>query len=259
MGTILIVESNTPELLAIGKSAAVSFLHTFQALAPEVEVRVVCPYAASLRGDVLEGVDGVVFSGSAVMWSTDDRQAAPLRAGMERVFEAGLPVWGSCNGMQLAASVLGGRVGASPNGFELGTARDVQVTAEGVAHPMMAGRAAGFAVPCIHRDEVQSVPEGAVLMAGNAHSPVQAMVYEQGSVDFWGTQYHPEMSLQEVSVAVRGKGIFEEANRMADRLEIADHDKEAAAAFGTSPEALAIPVRARELANWIAHVRERRG
>lgn len=257
MTTILIVESNSPELLAIGKSAAVSFLKTFQALAPEAELRVACPYAAPLRADSLDGVHGVVFSGSGVMWSTDDPEAAPLRAEMERVFAAGLPVWGSCNGMQLAASVLGGRVGASPKGFELGTARDLQVTAEGMAHPMMAGRAAGFAVPCIHRDEVQALPEGAVLMAGNAHSPVQAMVYEKGGVDFWGTQYHPEMSLQEVSVAVRGKGLFEQADRMADRLEIADHDAEAAAEFGTSPEALAVPVRGREIVNWIAHVRGR--
>ncbi|MDV4146309.1 type 1 glutamine amidotransferase [Shimia sp. FJ5] len=258
MTTILIVESNSPDLLAIGKSAASSFLRTFQALVPEAELRVACPYAAALREDALDGIDGVVFSGSGVMWSTDGPEAAPLRAEMERVFAAGLPVWGSCNGMQLAASVLGGRVGASPNGFELGTARDVQVTEEGAAHPMMAGRAAGFAVPCIHRDEVQSVPEGAVLMAGNGHSPVQAMVYESGGVDFWGTQYHPEMSLQEIAAAVRGKGLFEAADRMADRLEIADQDADAAAEFGTSPEALAVPVRGRELVNWIAHLHGRR-
>ncbi|MEQ9694483.1 type 1 glutamine amidotransferase [Shimia sp. SDUM112013] len=255
MTTILIIESNTPDLLAIGKSAAASFVRTFQGIAPEVTLKIACPYAAPLNDDVFDGVDGVVFSGSGVMWSTADAQAAPLRAEMERAFERGRPVWGSCNGMQLAAVVLGGGVGESPNGFEIGAARDTRLSPDGAAHPMMAGRKDGFAVPCIHRDEVQALPEGAVLIAGNAHSPVQAMAYEVGGVDFWGTQYHPEMSMADVAASTGGRSLFDGARDLTDDLARADKDPNAAFRLGTSVEALALQERARELVNWLAHVR----
>ena len=58
---------------------------------------------------------------------------------------------------------------------------------------MLAGRPIEYAAPCIHRDEVAQLPKDAVLLAGNAHSPVQAFVVETDTVTFWGTQYHPEL------------------------------------------------------------------
>ena len=80
---------------------------------------VVNPYEGILNADDFAGVDGVVFTGSGVSWSTDAPEAACQRAAMELAFDAGLPSWGSCNGMQLAAVVLGGQVAASPNGLGL--------------------------------------------------------------------------------------------------------------------------------------------
>ena len=104
---------------------------------------------------------------------------------MRKVFEAGLPTLGSCNGMQLAASVLGGQSSASPNGREDGLARDVTLTEAGRAHPFMAGRIDGYAAPCVHRDEVSRLPDGAVVLATNNHSEVQAFAYENDGIRFW--------------------------------------------------------------------------
>ena len=188
MTTILILEGNTPDMVAGGQMASGGFVQSFAVLAPEASVKILNPYARAFSAHVLEGISGVVFTGAGVAWSTDAPEAAPLRHWMEGVLKAGLPIWGSCNGMQLAAVVLGGAVGASPNGIEVGVAREVQLTEAGASHDMLAGRSSGFAVPCIHRDEVLRLPEGAELLAGNAHSPVQAFAYEQGGVRVWATQ-----------------------------------------------------------------------
>ena len=202
---IAILESDTPDLVAAarrwrGASNADRFDQAFQAARPGTICTVFQPYA----GDAVDfaGADGIVFTGSAVEWSVDDAQGAPITRAMEAAFANGRPIWGSCNGLQLAAHLLGGVSGPSASGFEAGLARDVELTAEGAAHPMMTGRRQRFSVPCIHRDEVQTPPDGAVVLAGNAHSPVQAMAYEVQGITFWGAQYHPEYTAASMGAAL---------------------------------------------------------
>ncbi len=255
MTTLLIVEGNPKSIIARGSPEyAIHNMDAFHGIDPSVTFLRAAPYDEDLSDDTLDQADGVIFTGSSVDWDTSAPEAAPQRAAMERVFARGLPVWGSCNGMQLAASVLGGSVGASPNGVEIGLARDVQLTEAGQAHPMMAGRKSGFAVPCIHRDEVQRLPDGAVLIAGNAHSPVQAIVIETGGVDFWGTQYHPEVRPALFAVPARAHGNGED---LARNLERAEADETAAEALGAMPGDLRPGQRRTELANWLNHVRAR--
>lgn len=255
---ILIIESNPPDKVAAGLSDAVPFVETFAALGEDVATVVAEPYETPFDPAGLAEADGVIFTGSGVEWSADDARAEPLADAMRAVFKAGLPVWGSCNGMQLAAAVLGGEVGVSPKGSETGMARGVLVTGSGQDHPMMAGRQSGFAVPCIHRDEVQRLPAGAVLLAGNAHSTVQAFVYDREGVDFWGTQYHPEFSGQVIADILASRpDPSPEALAFAADLRAADTDPQAAARLGAAPEALQVAQRATELVNWLAHVRAR--
>lgn len=254
---VLIIESNTPAMNAVGGIACGGFLRTILGLRPATEVLVASPYGGKLRDQLFHEVDGVIFSGSGVAWSTDAPEAAGLRSAMEVAFAAERPVWGSCNGLQLAAVVLGGSVGASPKGHEVGLALDLALTEQGERHAMMSGRSGKFAVPCVHRDEVQRMPEGAVLLAANAHSQVQAMVYEKDGVDFWGTQYHPELSASEVG-GYLNRGIFEDQRHMQHDLMAADFDPEAASRLGAPEGALSLEMRARELLNWLDHVEAKR-
>lgn len=217
----------------------------------DVEALIVAPYAAESLPD-LSGVDGAVFTGSAVEWCADAPEARPLAEAMEAAFAAGLPVLGSCNGMQLAAHVLGGRLRASPKGREDGLARDIRLTEAGRSHPFMAGRRDGFAVPCVHRDEVARLPEGAVLLATNAHSDVQAFAMETGGVRFWGVQYHPEYTLD--YVAERARNWPNLGPAFAADLARADVDVEAAARIGARREDMAPQALLTELRNWLARL-----
>jgi GMP synthase (glutamine-hydrolysing) len=253
MPHVLIIESNPAERSAglrrmAGTDYGTLYGEALKACRGDLTTAVCAPYDGEALPD-LAGFDGVAFTGSGVDWSTEDARADPLAAAMRAAFAAGLPTVGSCNGMQLAASVLGGQCGASPNGVEQGLARQITLTAAGKAHPMMEGRRDGYAACCIHRDEVTRLPDGAVLLASNAHSPVQAFAYERDGVDFWGVQYHPEMSLAFIAALLSGIGRLSNAEAAAVRA--ADRDAEAAARQGARRADLAPGMLRLELLNWI--------
>jgi len=262
MQTILILESNTPQIVDETRkckklTAADHYGAAIKANAPDVHVRIAEPYRTPLSAVDLDGVDGVVFTGAGVTWSTDAAEAAPLRVAGEMVFGAGIPTIGSCNGLQLAAVLLGGAVGPSPKGMEIGLARDISLTPTGRMHPMMQGRRDVFCAPCVHRDEVQRLPEAAILIANNAHSPVQAMVYLANGVDFWGMQYHPELPIAAIADYVQDKdSIFAQGQSMVDDLRAAACDTVAASRLGAMPQDLHDAARTTEIANWLAYIQE---
>ena len=251
MPHVLIVEGNTPETVARGLSGAHGFVETFAALAPNMTTSVVNPYAAPLSAmDLL--ADGIVFTGSGEPWAVSDPEATPLWAAMERAMTTGKPIWGSCNGMHLAAVMLGGRLRANPKGPEVGIARNMALTVEGRGHPMMAQRPASFSAPCVHRDEVADLPPGATLMAGNAHTPVQAFAFEADGICIWATQYHPELSLAALGGYLTAAGsIFACHAALVADLACAAEDRLTAARLGTTPEALQTPARSAEFLAWL--------
>lgn len=270
MATVLVVEGNTPEIVARMRAegrvpSAENYAAVLTRLAPGLATRIVRPSFPAFRlSDMTLGdAAGVVFTGSGVHWSADAPEAADHRAVMEHVLAAGLPVIGSCYGVQLGAVVLGGRVRWSPNGTELPIARAIRLTDAGRTHALHAGRAAVFDCPCIHRDEVFDLPPGAILTATNDHSAVQAMAVERGGVRFWGMQYHPEMTLADVARSMaRGKGAVMDATpggktpdpAIPDWIAVSEAPEAhpgLAARRAVAPEVLAFHARTVELANWL--------
>ena len=260
MTRLLIVESNTAELIDLARArrwrlGSEMFASAFRQWLPEVRVEVIYPYINNEGIDDIDAFDGVVFTGSSVDWSTDAPQAEPLRRLMERTFAAELPTYGSCNGLQLAAVVLGGAVTYSPNGFELGLAQVQRLDDGSGVSPLTHGRASHFSVCTIHRDEVSQLPEQARCVATNEHSAVQAFTFQSGTVNFWGTQYHPEYCPSDMSQRLNlGEGLFESTGDLGARLAKAETDERSAASLGTTCEELAHPTRSIELKNWLVHI-----
>jgi GMP synthase (glutamine-hydrolysing) len=246
--TIVIAESNPPGW-ALQTATRVGAV--MQEIAPGLTVRVVAPYAGPLAADAFADADGVVFPGSTVEWNTSAPEAAPLRAALVAALDGGRPVFGICNGMQLAASALGGCVAASPNGSEIVVARAIVPTAAGAAHPMLKGRKPGYSVFCAHRDEVVDMPPEGVVLAGNAHSPVQAMALRAGGVDFWGCQYHVEFDTAIAAEVAERTG--QPASVVSD-LRAAATDAAAAARVGMRIEDLEPEQHRAEIRNWLSYV-----
>ncbi|MEM7267817.1 MAG: type 1 glutamine amidotransferase [Pseudomonadota bacterium] len=202
MAKVLVVEGNTPELALgaqkrMGSTAAQRYAAALREISPELEVDFAAPYFEDHDLDAIEmeEFDGMAVTGSGVMWSAADEQAAPFWRLYEKAFASKTPVFGSCWGMQNAAVVLGGETDAGPNGVEAGFARAVEPS----DHPLHQGRRDRFDVICMHRDNVTRAPEGAVVTATNDHTAIQAFAYDNDGESFWGVQYHPESDLNDVS------------------------------------------------------------
>ena len=260
MTRILIIEGNTPERLdSISAKGQMSDSESYQAALlacqPDLEISFVQPYGRGydLTKLSFEQVDGIVFTGASVNWSVDAPEAAPLRNLMKTAFAQGIPTLGSCNGMQLGAVVLGGEVASSPNGRELGMAKNITLTDAGAKHPIHQGREDDYACSCVHRDEVSKLPAGAILTAGNQHSPIQAFVYEQDGIQFWGMQYHPELPPGRIAELIEDDGLFNGDPELAAHLNAVEKNPHADSvqSLGIKSSDLAENMRMRELINWL--------
>ena len=175
-------------------------------------------YVADLENELPEGAalnsfDGVIWTGSNLTIYHDVPEVTRQIELCRDIFEAGIPQYGSCWGVQMAAVAAGGEVKKNPRGREWSIARDISLTAEGRAHPLYEGKPEKFDAFIMHLDEVTRVPEGGTVLATNAHTPVQSLEvrHPAGGV-FWATQYHPEFTLDEMArlVAARKKYLTEE-------------------------------------------------
>jgi GMP synthase (glutamine-hydrolysing) len=181
----------------------------------------------------LEPFHGVIVTGSFASVTAPEPWMVELSARLLDV--AGTrPVLGVCFGHQLLARALGARVERNPRGLEAG-ACEVRLTAAGQADPLFAGVPERFLAHELHEDHVPELPPGAVLLAGNAMSPVQA--FARGNLRC--IQFHPEIDLARAR-------FFAERDR-------ADHDRRVPGGSGAVRASLAeTPEAVHCLHNWLA-------
>ncbi len=211
MPRLLIMEGNTlaqqQRSADLGvRSASDVYCHAIQAHFPDLALDVI--HAADPGQELPKGIgyvdyDGLVISGSG-LHAYDTDFAVTNQIDLTRAFaQTGKPILGSCWGLQIAVIAAGGTVGLSPKGREVGVARNIALNAAGRAHPMFTGKAQCFDTLCIHYDEVQTLPEGAIVLATNAHSPVQAAIIPLEKSEVWAVQYHPEYDLAQIAMMMR--------------------------------------------------------
>jgi GMP synthase (glutamine-hydrolysing) len=128
-----------------------------------------------------EGCIGLILSGGPS--SVYDKDAPPFDAGW---LELGLPTLGICYGMQLMASLSGGKVQAA-EAREYGAAR-VQVVRPDA---LVEGFKKQFQVWMSHGDQVAGLPAGFYSLLSTETCPTAAFVNPDRKL--WGLQFHPEV------------------------------------------------------------------
>lgn len=185
----------------------------------------------------------------------------------ELAYEVGVPQWGSCWGIQMAAVAAGGTVIKNVKGREMGIGRKISKTETGKKHPMLDGKGDIFYAFESHYDIVDKLPEGAVVLAVNPFSGIQAMVVEHKNGVYWASQYHPEYNLHEIArlTVAREKllieqGFFKDHEAMqsyVDKMEELYKDPsrtDLAWQLGIDDDIIDDTIRQTDFRNWIKFV-----
>jgi GMP synthase (glutamine-hydrolysing) len=217
------------------------------------------------QGVQLSDFDGAWISGSPLNVYRPEQPTVREQLDLARaVWQAGVPAFGSCWGLQLMTAALGGTVHLNPDGREIGVARRICPTEAGRRHALYEGKPAPFDALCSHEDEVDTLPTGAELLASNGVSHVQAMAIEQGGKSFWGVQYHPEFDFASVAaiIAIRAQRHLDEGLALtAEEVETIVADFRALAQdaarkdlvwkYGLHADVLDPQLRSAEFGNWL--------
>ncbi len=222
------------------------------------------PDAALPTGAALADYDGIAWTGCSLTVFDDTPEVRAQIEFARAGFAAGVPAFGSCWAAQIAVVAAGGEVRANPRGREMGLARKIALTPEGRGHPMYEGKASVFDAFISHVDEITHLPPGALHLAGNAFTRIQAVAVDCGGGQFWGLQYHPEYDLHELARLtwcrldkLVGLGFFRDRRAgedYVDLLETLHRDpgrKDIAWLLGIDEDVMEESVRVAEVRNWI--------
>jgi len=270
---ILIVNGNTAEgnakIVSLGgEPYGKNYTQALQFFEPDLDITVLnAADGESLpSGVTLDDFDGIAWTGSLLSAYWEQIEVTRQIELAKAVHASRIPCFGSCWGQQIMCHALGGEVRANPKGLEIGLARDITLIPAGKGHPMFEGKSNPFDALAIHRDEVVSLPSGAVMLAGNAMSDIQAMELSGAAGNFWGVQYHPEFDLKHIAILYRRdeaalieQGICHSPDEVAgivrdfETLHADTYNQALIEKYDASPEVLDPALRMAELGNWLRH------
>lgn len=185
----------------------------------------------------------------------------------KKIFNLGVNSFGSCWGIQIAAVAAGGKVAKSPKGREWGIAKDITLTRAGEKSHLLKGKPKVFDGFIMHLDEVVTLPENTLILAGNRHTKIQALEVYVGKASFFCTQYHPEYNLFEMARLIKARAqalvtegffnttdqVLEYAKKM-DKLHENPESVELKISLNIDDSVVDPGIKELELRNWLEFV-----
>lgn len=270
--TFLVIDgyykSGREELAAGGATpAGVLYENMLKRTHPGCSVDVIYPADPGVAlpdGAGLAQYDGIAWTGSSLTVYNDEPGVVAQVELAKAAFAAQIPSFGSCWAAQIAVVAAGGLCARNPRGREMGFARKIQLTEAGRAHPLYRDKTNVFDAFISHEDEITHLPPGALNLAGNAISDVQAVAVTYQGGTFWAVQYHPEYDLHEMArltycrrERLTDMGFFSDVDAAVDhvnKLELLHQDQQRtdlAWQLGVDADIMNEDVRQIEVKNWI--------
>jgi GMP synthase (glutamine-hydrolysing) len=165
----------------------------------EADVRRVRLEREELGAVDLDDWSGVILGGGPFNKSDPDETKSPAQRRAEtelhdlatRAVAADKPFLGACYGIGVLGTLHGGvvdRTYAEPI-----SAREITLTDEGRADPLLGIMPSAFDAFLGHKEAVRTLPDGAVLLASSADCPVHAFRIKS---NVYATQFHPELDIE---------------------------------------------------------------
>ena len=194
------------------------FAQALAAAEVPVDWQVYRAYAGELPHDV-EECDGYMTTGSRNGANDSEPWISALIKFVQRLVESKRPLVGICFGHQIIAHALGGEVQQSKRGWGIG----VHNYSLREKPAWMSLNGATFTVPVCHQDQIEQLPVGATVLAGNAHCGNFMVQFNETTL---GIQGHPEFqpAYIEALLATRSDIIPEPTFSAAQNSLSAKHD-----------------------------------
>lgn len=272
---VLVVEGNTRETCQrMARTGETPYGESYADLLCRLDAKIQCTvvYPSEEGADCMSDrplaqYSGIAWTGSSLnIYDNTEPIKNQLRFA-DRVLNEGLPIFGSCWGLQVFVTALGGKVRRNPKGREIGIARAITLTDEGTAHPMYNGKPQVFESLAVHLDEVEELPSKATVLATNEMSRVQAISINTNNIDFWGVQYHPEFDFARMAAILKrlydqllSENLYTDETELANAIQAYEGLGRRQALDRKTPvpgvafEVGDIARRTRELTNWLRRI-----
>ena len=231
---------------------------------PSASLEIIHPADADTSIPDLSAYDAMFWTGSSLTIYDSLPEVRRQIDLTKEAYRRGIPAFGSCWALQLAAIAAGGSCRKNPKGREFGLTRGLQLSDAGRAHRVFTGRDAPYCGFTSHFDEVESLPASATVLASNAATHIQAAEIQHENGRFFALQYHPEFDYDEIAALsrFRGHGLIEEGFvedaagleayiAACQQLQKTPEDQVLGDQMGADDSVLDVASRHNELINWL--------
>jgi len=257
---LLVVEGNTKEENSnFNKAGCVpqseNFKQHIKMFEPNCEINIVEPgddSAISKIIDSLKKYDGIILTGSTLRIDDFSNEVKKHIDFAKTCFKHEKKIFAACWGLQITVNAAGGKCRVAPSGPHVGIAYDIELTNEGKKHKLYSSKPHKFTTPAFNYDEVEILPNNAVVLASNKINKFEALHFTVGNSEIWGLQYHPEIPydymiklIKHRSQGLIDKNVFKNQNEINQHIDSIEHAK----------AELKDGVRLQELKNWLDYLK----
>ncbi len=146
------------------------------------------PATEDINQNSLNKFDSVLISGSMRSVYDDFDWKNKLHQTFDYFLQKETPILATCFGAQFLAYHLGSKISRNPKGTEFGPVK-IHLTDQGLQNPLIAEYNNQKYVFATHNDYIESLPDGATLLAFNENTPIQAFQYK----NVLATQFHSDI------------------------------------------------------------------
>ena len=253
---ILIVEGNThEENLKFQKLSAqpqsFNFKNNILKFYPRASIDIVTPSAENEASKIipeLNKYNGIIWGGSTMNIYDNNIEIRRQLEFAKKIFEFKKKILAICWGLQLISTAAGGQVKKSTTGTQVGIAVDIELTDNGIKHPIYKSKSKKFNTPAFNFDEVVVPPNNSIHLSKNKTNKIQGLAFKAGLCDIWGLQYHPEIHYDYMITLIKDrKAKLIRKKCFTNDKEIDDHIK----FIENEREILDDEYRLLELKNWL--------